>query len=77
MAKDPYKSVRSSPLLPWVVIGVLLAAVVGLLATYVMRPDRSPAEDARTEAAIVDMDAAQNSADARREEERSATALLN
>ncbi|MDP2048962.1 MAG: hypothetical protein Q8K33_08750 [Cypionkella sp.] len=52
MAKDRFKTPHSSPLLPWIVIGVLLVAVVGLLATYVLRPGRSPAEDAQTAAAI-------------------------
>lgn len=77
MAKDRFKTSHSSPLLPWIVIGVLLVAVVGLLATYVLRPGRSPAEDAQTAAAIGDMDAAQGKADERREEKRSATSLLN
>ncbi|WP_284220119.1 hypothetical protein [Brevundimonas denitrificans] len=59
-----------------IVIGVLLLLVVGLLATYVLRPGRSPAEDARTAAAIGSMDEAQVEADERREEKRSAAALL-
>lgn len=76
MAKDRFKTSHTSPWLAWVVIGVLLVAVVGLLATYVLRPGRSPAEDAQTAAAISDMDAAQGKANERREEKRSETSLL-
>lgn len=76
MAKDSYKTRPSDSLIPWIVIGVLLVAVVGLLATYVLRPGRSPAEDAQTAAAISDMDAAQGKANERREEKRSETSLL-
>lgn len=76
MAKDSYKTRPSDSLIPWIVIGVLLVAVVGLLATYVLRPGRSPAEDAQTAAAIRDMDAAQGKANERREEKRSETSLL-
>lgn len=76
MAKDSYKTRPSDSLIPWIVIGVLLVAVVGLLATYVLRPGRSPAEDAQTAAAIGDMDAAQGKANERREEKRSETSLL-
>ncbi|GLS00164.1 hypothetical protein GCM10007859_01680 [Brevundimonas denitrificans] len=76
MARDPFKIKRADPLLVQIVIGVLLLLVVGLLATYVLRPGRSPAEDARTAAAIGSMDEAQVEADERREEKRSAAALL-
>lgn len=76
MAKDQFKSISSHPWLAWIVIGVLLALVVGLLATYVLRPGRSPAQDAETAAAIGKMDQAQSKADGRREEKRSAAALL-
>jgi len=76
MAKDRFKTVHSNPWLAWIVIGVLLVAVVGLLATYVLRPGRSPAEDAQTAAAIGNMDEAQAQADGRRDEKRSATSLL-
>ncbi|MDP3802972.1 MAG: hypothetical protein U1C74_26535 [Phenylobacterium sp.] len=77
MAKDPYKMRRSNPLLAWILLGGLLAMVVGLLAINVLRPGRSPAEDARMAAAIGSMDEAQSEADARREEKRSASSLLN
>lgn len=76
MARDPFKIKRANPLLVRIAIGVLLALVVGLLATFVLRPGRSPAEDARTAAAIGNMDEAQIEADERREEKRSAAALL-
>ncbi|WP_292068032.1 hypothetical protein [Brevundimonas sp. UBA7664] len=76
MAKDRFKTSHSSPWFAWAVIGVLLVAVVGLLATYVLRPGRSPAEDAQTAAAIGKMDQAQGKADDEREEKRSAAALL-
>lgn len=76
MAKDRFKTSHNSPWVAWVVIGVLLVAVVGLLATYVLRPGRSPAEDAQTAAAIGEMDAAQGKANERREEKRSETSLL-
>lgn len=59
-----------------IAIGVLLVLVVGLLATYALRPGRSPAEDAQTAVAIGDMDEAQSGANERREENRSAAALL-
>ncbi len=76
MARDPFKMKRADPLLARIAIGVLLVLVVGLLATFVLRPGRSPAEDARTAAAIGSMDEAQGEADERREEKRSAAALL-
>jgi hypothetical protein len=76
LAKDRFKTQHASPWIAWAVIGVLLVAVVGLLATYVLRPGRSPAEDAQTAAAIGKMDQAQGKADERREEKRSATSLL-
>lgn len=76
MAKDRLKTKHSSPWVAWIAIGVLLVLVVGLLATYVLRPGRSPAEDAETAAAIGNMDEAQNDANAKREEKRSATSLL-
>ena len=75
MARDRYQTRRSNPLLAWVTIGVLLAGVVGLLAIYVLRPGRSPADEARTAAAVRNMDDAQSAADARREERRTAAAL--
>lgn len=77
MAKDRFKTRHNSPWIAWIAIGVLLALVIGLLATYALRPGRSPADDAKTAAAIGNMDEAQSDADARREEKRSATALLN
>lgn len=76
MARDPRKTKHTNPYIAWITIGVLLAVVVGLLAIYVLRPGRSPAEDAQTAVAIGDMDEAQTEADARREEKRSAAALL-
>ena len=76
MANDRLKTKHVSPLAAWVAIGVLLVLVVGLLATYVLRPGRSPADDAQTAAAIGNMDEAQSEADARREEKRRAAALL-
>ena len=63
-------------MIAWIAIGVLVVLVVGLLATYVLRPGRSPADDAQTAAAIGNMDAAQSEADTKREEKRSAAALL-
>jgi hypothetical protein len=78
MAQDPRNKTRHvNPAIAWTVIGVLLALVVGLLATYALRPGRSPAEDAQTAAAIGNMDEAQNEADARRDAKRSDAALLN
>jgi hypothetical protein len=76
LANDRLKTKHVSPLVAWVAIGVLLVLVVGLLATYVLRPGRSPADDAQTAAAIGNMDEAQSEADARREEKRRAAALL-
>lgn len=76
MANDRLKTNHVSPLVAWIAIGVLLVLVVGLLATYVLRPGRSPEDDAQTAAAIGNMDEAQSEADARREEKRSAAALL-
>lgn len=76
MVKDRFETRHHHPLLAWVVIGVLVVMVVGLLATYVLRPGRSPADDARTATAIGNMDEAQSEADSRREEKRSATSLL-
>ncbi|MBU1539252.1 MAG: hypothetical protein KKC29_10670 [Alphaproteobacteria bacterium] len=76
MANDRLKTRHVSPVVAWIAIGVLLVLVVGLLATYALRPGRSPAEDAQTAAAIGEMDEAQSEADARREEKRSAAALL-
>ena len=77
MAKDRFKTRYNNPYIAWIAIGVLLVLVIGLLATYVLRPGRSPAEDAQTAAAIGNMDEAQGEADARRNEKRSATSLLN
>ena len=76
MARDSRKTKHANPHIAWITVGVLLAVVVGLLAVYALRPGRSPAEDAQTAAAIGDMDEAQNEADVRREEKRSAAALL-
>jgi len=76
LAKDRFKTRHNSPWVAWIAIGVLLVLVVGLLATYVLRPGRSPADDAQTAAAIGDMDDAQSRADARRDEKRSETSLL-
>lgn len=76
MAKDRFITKHYSPLIAWIAIGVLLVLVVGLLATYALRPGRSPADDAQTAAAIGEMDAAQSDADAKREEKRSAASLL-
>jgi flagellar basal body-associated protein FliL len=76
LAKDRFKTKHTSPWVAWIVVGVLLVMVVALLATYVLRPGRSPAEDAQTAAAIGNMDEAQSEADARRDEKRSATSLL-
>ncbi len=76
MANDRLKTRHVSPMTAWIGIGVLLVLVVGLLATYMLMPGRSPADDAQTAAAIGDMDAAQSDADAKREEKRSAAALL-
>jgi hypothetical protein len=77
LAKDRSKTKHHNPWLAWIVIGVLLALVLGLLGTYVLRPGRSPADDARTAAAIGEMDAAQGAADGVREEKRRADPLLN
>ncbi|MBX9801196.1 MAG: hypothetical protein K2Y04_00360 [Caulobacteraceae bacterium] len=76
MAKDRFITKQFSPSIAWIAIGVLLVLVIGLLATYALRPGRSSADDAKTAAAISKMDAAQADADARREETRSATSLL-
>jgi hypothetical protein len=76
MARDRFKTQHSSPWVAWAIVGVLLVAVIGLLAAYVLRPGRSPADDAQTAAAIGSMDAAQTEADTKRDEKRSATSLL-
>ncbi len=76
LAKDRFKSQHNNPWIGWIVIGALLAAVVGLLATYMLRPGPSAADDAQTAAAIGNMDEAQSDADAKRDEKRSATSLL-
>jgi hypothetical protein len=76
LAKDRFKTSHASPWLAWVTIGVLLLAVVGLVATYALRPAPSPGDEARTAAAVSEMDEAQSQADERRDEERSATSLL-
>ena len=76
MARDRFKTQHSSPWVAWAIVGILLVAVIGLLATYVLRPGRSPADDAQTAAAIGSMDAAQTEADTKRDEKRSATSLL-
>ena len=76
MAKDRFKTEHASPWVVRIVIGVLLLAAIGLLATYVLRPGRSPADDAQTTEAIRKMDQAQAQADAKRDEQRSATSLL-
>jgi hypothetical protein len=76
LAKDRFKTQHSNHWITWIVIGALVVAVVGLLATYALRPGRSAADDARTAAAIGKMDQAQDKADDRREEKRSATSLL-
>ncbi len=76
LAKDRFKTQHNSPWIAWIAIGVLLVLVVGLLGTYALRPGRSPSEDAQTAAAIGNMDEAQSEADAKREEKRSAAALL-
>jgi predicted membrane-bound mannosyltransferase len=71
MAKDRFKTEHASPWVVRIVIGILLLAAIGLLATYVLRPGRSPADEA-----IRKMDQAQAQADAKRDEQRSATSLL-
>lgn len=76
MARDLRKTRHVNPYIAWTVIGILLVLVISLLAVYVLRPGRSPAEDAQTAAAIGNMDEAQSEADARREEKRRATSLL-
>ena len=76
MASDRFKSRHGNPSLPWIATGVLLVLVIGLLATYVLRPGRSPADDAQTAEAVRKMDQAQSQADARRDEKRSTTSLL-
>ena len=76
MAQDRFKTKHDNPWVAWIAIGVLLALVVGLLGAYVLRPGRSAAEDAQTAAAIGNMDEAQSEADTKREEKRSAAALL-
>ncbi len=76
MARDPHKTKRGNPIIGPIAVVVLLLMVAGLFAAYVMRPGRSPAEDARMATAIDKMDEAQSKADARREEERKAGSLL-
>jgi predicted membrane-bound mannosyltransferase len=76
MAKDRFKTEHASPWVVRIVIGILLLAAIGLLATFVLRPGRSPADDAQTTEAIRKMDQAQAQADAKRDEQRSATSLL-
>ena len=56
-------------------IAVVVSAI-GLLAIYALRPGTSPADDAQTAEAIRKMDQAQNEANAKRDEQRSATSLL-
>lgn len=76
MAQDRFKTRYDNPWVAWTAIGVLLVLVAGLLGAWVLRPGRSPAEDAQTAVAIGNMDEAQTEADARRDEKRSAAALL-
>jgi hypothetical protein len=76
MAKDRFKTEHASPWVVRIVIGVLLLAAIGLLAIYALRPGTSPADDAQTAEAIRKMDQAQNEANAKRDEQRSATSLL-
>lgn len=76
MAKDRFKTEHVSPWVVRIVIGILLLAAIGVLATYALRPGRSPADDAQTAEAIRKMDQAQAEADAKRDEQRSATSLL-
>lgn len=76
MARDPGKTRHINPFVAWIAIGVLLALVISLLTVYMLRPGRSPADDAQTAAAIGNMDEAQGEADARREEKRRTTSLL-
>lgn len=77
MAKAPQPKKRDNPVIAWIVIAVLLALVVGLFATYLVRPGRSPADDSRTTAAINNMDTAQDVANEKRDEKRGADGLLN
>ncbi len=65
-----------TPMIARITIGVLLVLMAGVLAIYVLTPGRSSGDDARTAAAIAAMDKAQGEADARREDQRSAAALL-
>lgn len=76
MAQDRFKTNHEKPWVARITIGILLVLVVGLLGAYVLRPGRSPAEDAQTAAAIGNMNEAQSDADTKREEKRSAAALL-
>ena len=76
MAIDRFKPRHDNPSLPLIATGVLLVLVIALLATYVLRPGRSPADDAQTAEAVRKMDQSQSQADARRDEKRSATSLL-
>jgi hypothetical protein len=75
-ANDRFKSRHDNPSLPWIATGVLLVLVIALLATYVLRPGRSPADDAQTAEAVRKMDQSQSQADTRRDEKRNATSLL-
>jgi hypothetical protein len=75
LTNDRPKPRHVSPSVAWIAIGGLLLLVVGLLATYALRPGRSAAHDAQTATAIGEMDEAQSEADARREEKRSAAAM--
>lgn len=77
MAKDRFKTSHKSPWVAWILIGVLLVSAVGLLSVYVLRPERSEADDAQSAAAVASMDEAQREANGRREEKRNSAALLN
>ena len=76
LASDRLKTRHISPWVIQIAIGTLFLVVIALLATYVLRPGRSPADDAQTAEAIRKMDQAQNEANAKRDEQRSATSLL-
>ena len=76
MASDRLKTRHISPWVIQIAIGTLFLVVIALLATYVLRPGTSPADDAQTAEAISKMDQAQNEANAKRDEQRSATSLL-
>ena len=76
MAKDRFKTEHASPWVVRIVIGILLLAAIGLLAIYALRPGTSPEMTRKRLRRSARWITAQNEANAKRDEQRSATSLL-